>query len=72
MVCRLMDFAFVVLRLLMFKVCGIIGISKIEFFKFSGTEKVNGYFSPFGAKPTKQYFPGKSHLSLYSSKKFMN
>ena len=41
MVCRLMDFAFVVLKLLMFKVCGIIGISKIEFINFSGTEKVN-------------------------------
>ena len=25
----------------MFKICGIIGISKIEFFNFSDTEKVN-------------------------------
>ena len=41
MVCRLIDFALVVLRLLMFKVCGIIRISKIEFFNFSGTEWVN-------------------------------
>ena len=40
MVCRLIDFALVVLKLLMFKVCGIIGISKIEFFNFSGTERV--------------------------------
>ena len=40
MICRLIDFALVVLELLMFKVCGIIGISKIEFFNFSGTERV--------------------------------
>ena len=40
MVCRLIDFALVVLKLLMFKVCEIIGISKIEFFNFSGTERV--------------------------------
>ena len=37
---RLIDFAVVVLKLLMFKVCVIIGISKIEFFNFSGTERV--------------------------------
>ena len=35
-----MEFAFVVLYLLIFKVCGIIGISKIEFFSFTGSEKV--------------------------------
>ena len=40
MVRRLIDFAHVVLNLGMFKVCVIIGISKIEFFKFSGTERV--------------------------------
>ena len=40
MVCRLIDFPLVVLKLLMFKVCVIIGISKIEFFNFSGTERV--------------------------------
>ena len=40
MVCRLIDFAHVVLNLGMFKVCVIIGISKIEFFNFSGTERV--------------------------------
>ena len=40
MVCRLMDFALVVLKLLMFKVFAIIGFSKIEFFNFSGTERV--------------------------------
>ena len=39
-VCRLIDFALVVLELLMFKVCGIIGISKIEFFNFPGNERV--------------------------------
>ena len=41
MVCRLIDFALLVLKLLMFKVCVIIGISKMEFFNFSGTERVN-------------------------------
>ena len=40
MISKLIDFAHVVLWLLMLKVCGIIGISKIEFFLFSGTEKV--------------------------------
>ena len=39
MVCRLIDFSLVVLKLLMFKVCVIIGISKIEIFNFSGTER---------------------------------
>ena len=29
-----------ILQLLMFKVCGVIGISKIEFFNFSSTERV--------------------------------
>ena len=38
---RLIDFALVILTLLMFKVCGIIGISKIEFLNFSDNEKVN-------------------------------
>ena len=41
MVCRLIDFALAVLKLLMFKVFGITGISKIEFFSYSGTERVN-------------------------------
>ena len=40
MVCKLIDFALVVLKLLMFKVCRIIGISKIEFLIFCGTERV--------------------------------
>ena len=40
MVCRLIDFAFVVLKSLMFKVCGIIGISRIELFNYSGNERV--------------------------------
>ena len=30
-----------VLWLLMFKLCGVFGISKIEFFNFSSTERVN-------------------------------
>ena len=37
---RLIYFAFMFLELLMFKVCGIIGISEIEFFNFSDTERV--------------------------------
>ena len=41
MVSRLIDFALVVLELLMFNVCGIISILKIEFFNFSSEEKVN-------------------------------
>ena len=41
MVCSLIDFALVVLKLLMFKVCEIIGISKIEFFNLSDAERVN-------------------------------
>ena len=40
MVGRLIDFARVVLKLLMFKVCGIIGIRKIQFSNISGTERV--------------------------------
>ena len=40
MVCRLIDFTLVVLELLMFEVCGIIGISKIEFYNFSGNERI--------------------------------
>ena len=41
MVCRLIDFALMVLKLLMFQVCAIIGISKIEFFNFCCTERIN-------------------------------
>ena len=40
MVCRLIDFALLILKLLMFKLCAIIGISKIGFFNFSGKERV--------------------------------
>ena len=40
MVCRLIDFALVVLTLLVFKVCVTIGISKSKFFNFSVTERV--------------------------------
>ena len=36
----LIDFAVLVPTLLMFKVCRIIGISKNEFFNFSGTERI--------------------------------
>ena len=40
MVCRLIDFAHVTLTLLVFKVCVIVGIPKIEVFDFCGTERV--------------------------------
>ena len=43
MICRLRDFARVVLYLLMFKVCGITGISRNAFFKFCRTERVKAY-----------------------------
>ena len=41
MVCRLIDFALVALKLLMFKVDEIISIPKIEFFNFPGGGRVN-------------------------------
>ena len=40
MVSRVIDFSLLVLELL-FKSCGIIGISKIQIFNFSGNERVN-------------------------------
>ena len=40
MVTRLIDFVLAVLELLMFKVYGKFGISKIEFLNFSKTEKI--------------------------------
>ena len=40
MISRMIDLTIVVLYFLMFKVCGIIGISKIEFFNFSGAERI--------------------------------
>ena len=41
MVYRLIDFVIMVLKLLMFNVCGIIDIPKMEFFSFFDTERVN-------------------------------
>ena len=50
---RLIDFALVVLKLLMHKICGAIGISKIKFFCFSADERVKQhqklYQKPFPA-----------------------
>ena len=43
MVCRLIDIALVVLKLLMFKTCAILGISKINFLNFFGTERVKNH-----------------------------
>ena len=40
MISRLIDFALAVLYLSMFKVCGVISISEIEVFNFSGTERI--------------------------------
>ena len=40
MISRLIDFALVVLKILMFNVFGIIGISNIDIFNFSCTERV--------------------------------
>ena len=40
MICQSIDFALVVLLLLMFEVYGNTGILKIEFFNFAGTERV--------------------------------
>ena len=37
----LIEFALVILQLLMFKVYGNFGISKIEFFKFSNNENLS-------------------------------
>ena len=42
MVCRLLDLSLVVLKVLMLNICGVLGISKIKFFDFSGTERVKG------------------------------
>ena len=53
MVCWLIDFALVVLKLVMFKVCVIIGISKIEFFNISGTERVKCEWYEYGEKSPK-------------------
>ena len=55
MISRLVDFALVVLYLLMFKIYGIIRISKIEFFNFSYTERVKQNKKNFEkhAKPSK-------------------
>ena len=44
MVCRLIDFALAALKLLMFKVCGMIGVTKIKFSNISGTERVNNSY----------------------------
>ena len=41
MVFMLIYFAFVVLTLLMFKVCGITGVSTIEVFKVGNIERLN-------------------------------
>ena len=41
MMSRVTDFALGILWLLIDKICGIIGISKIEFFNFCGAESVN-------------------------------
>ena len=56
MVCSLIDYALVVLELLKFKVCVIIGISKFEIFNFSGTERVNKKTGCFLALTSEKIF----------------
>ena len=68
MVRRLIGFAFVVLKLLMFKVCGIIGISKIEFFHFSDT----GWVSVPSFLKTIFMSNDNSEVFLRMRKRFMN
>ena len=46
-ICGLIDFALVVLKLLMFKVCVIIGTSEIECFNFSGAVRVKNKILSF-------------------------
>ena len=65
---RFTDFTFVVLCLLMFKVYEHIGISKIEFFNFSGTErfkkdKLQNWFD--NAKSFVRYFTGTKTQDLH-------
>ena len=43
MIYRLINFAHAVLKLLMFKVGGIISISKMQFLNFSGSERVKQF-----------------------------
>ena len=64
MVCRLTDFALVVLKLLIFKVCAIIGILKIEFFNFSSTERVNIWRKNW-LKKTLSHLAGLVHLCVF-------
>ena len=40
MISRLIDFALMVLQLLMFKVCAIIELANIDFFNYSRTERI--------------------------------
>ena len=40
MIFRLIDFALMVLQLLMFKVCAIIEVANIDFFNYSRTERI--------------------------------
>ena len=61
-VCRLIDFAVVVLKFLMFKVCVIIGISKTEFFRFSSTQRVK--------ENQKKYRNHSKHSELVSQSLF--
>ena len=61
MVCRLIGFAVVVLKLVMFKVCETTGISRIEFFNFFSIESVNA-----PVRPTKSavFYGSLMHIPL--------
>ena len=56
------NLALVILKLLMFKICGIIGISKIEFFDFSSTERVKQFTNKL-----KITYRNKSNLQIKNS-----
>ena len=57
---RLLDVALVILYLLMFKICGIIGISKIVFYNFSRAKRVDAYgFSKEALQLVLSYFSNK-------------
>ena len=54
MICRLIDSALVVLKLLMFNVCGITGIYKNRFFQFPVLKGLSEMF--YGWKPMSEAY----------------
>ena len=64
---RLIGFALVVLKLSMFKVCEIIGILKIAFFNFPGTERVNESINSFMVETVMKELIDSMDWFLYDS-----